>query len=67
MTVIDDRDKPKCDCCGGTGTHDHRPYITASPFDTDTECTACDGTGATWHAARRNSCLGYRNLRRAAR
>lgn len=53
---------PLCPCCGGSGMHERRPYITASPYDTDAECVTCSGTGVSFHDARPNSCTGYKSL-----
>lgn len=67
MTLIDDYpDKhpriPACPCCGGTGMHEHKPFINASPHDEDTECTTCAGRGRSWFEVRQNSCSGYHLL-----
>jgi DnaJ-class molecular chaperone len=61
------RTTPLCNCCQGSGEHEHRPYITASPYDTTGECTTCAGTGLSWHNARPNGCTGYRELMRRNR
>jgi DnaJ-class molecular chaperone len=65
--VNDTNGRPVCPCCGGSGEHEHRPYITASPYDRDRECTTCGGTGHSWHETRANSCTGYRELMRSYR
>ena len=58
---------PACPCCGGSGMHEHKPYINASPYDTDAECTTCNGSGKSWFDMRRNTCTGYRLLMKSFR
>ena len=63
MSAIHQDNEPDCTCCGGGGMHEHKPYILASPYDSDEECTTCSGWGKSWFEdARRNSCAGYRTL-----
>ena len=61
--VTNTREKPPCQCCGGTGMHYYRAYVGgASPDDDDLPCSTCAGTGESWFDARQNSCAGWRDL-----
>ena len=58
--------EPICTCCNGTGQHEYKPRITASPDDIDTECSYCSGTGKTWfNSKRRERCPNYEQLLRS--
>jgi hypothetical protein len=68
MSTIDEdrgttRTTPLCNCCTGSGEHEYRPFINASPYDTTADCTACGGSGLSWHDIRgHNTCAGYKEL-----
>lgn len=59
--------RPICTCCNGTGQHGHRPYLTASPYDDDCECSTCEGRGTSWFEARPQSCRAYRDMMKGFR
>lgn len=40
-----DRWRVECPCCDGAGDHEHRPFITASPYDRTIRCEFCLGEG----------------------
>ena len=67
MSVLHDETEPACACCGGDGMHEYRPYLSASPYDSDEECTTCSGSGRSWFETRQNSCIGYHTLMRRFR
>jgi hypothetical protein len=62
MTVTPEQGRPVCDCCGGSGRHIYKPYLTASPYDDDCECSACGGTGTTWFQPKHATCANYRQM-----
>jgi len=64
MALMAEEDtRPPCPCCGGSGGHDYRAFVSPSDRDDDEDCTNCEGRGTTWFTdARPNSCTGYRTL-----
>lgn len=66
MAIAAEEDtRPTCPCCGGTGMHGYRGFVSPSPIDDEEDCTNCGGRGTTWFTdARHQSCTGWRILMR---
>jgi DnaJ-class molecular chaperone len=69
MVILTERDtRPTCPCCGGSGMHGLRPFVSPSDRDDSEGCTNCDERGTTFFTdARPNSCAGYRTMIRRNR